>query len=64
MIWRRSHITSIMRSINTAISLDETVFVCDDYGLGENDESVYKSDYGFIKVDDYKQFRDCIKHLL
>lgn len=46
------------------ITHDETVFVGDDYGLGGNDESVYKSDFGFIKVDDYRQFRECIKHLL
>lgn len=46
------------------ITHNETVFVGDDYGLGGNDESVYKSDFGFIKVDDYRQFHDCIKHLL
>lgn len=46
------------------IEHDEVVFVGDDYGLGGNDESVYKSDFGFVKVDDYRQFGDCIKHLL
>ena len=42
----------------------EVIFVGDDYGLGGNDESVYKSDFGFITIDDYKEFGDKIKHLL
>ena len=43
---------------------NEAVFVGDDYGLGGNDESVYKSDFGFIKIDDYREFEEKIKHLL
>lgn len=46
------------------IKHDEVIFVGDDYGLGGNDESVYKSDFGFIEVDDYRTFGDCVKHLL
>jgi len=46
------------------IKHDEVIFVGDDYGLGGNDESVYKSDFGFIEVDDYTTFGDCVKHLL
>jgi HAD superfamily hydrolase (TIGR01484 family) len=46
------------------ISHDEVVFVGDDYGLGGNDESVYKSDFGFIKVDDYRDFPKLVAHLL
>ena len=46
------------------IAHEETVFVGDDYGAGGNDESVYRSDFGFIKVDDYTKFYECIKHLL
>lgn len=42
----------------------EAIFVGDDYGPGGNDESVYKSDFGFIKVDNYLEFYNCIKHLL
>ena len=42
----------------------ETVFVGDDYGVGGNDESVYASDFGFIKVDDYRNFPSCVEHLL
>lgn len=43
---------------------DEAVFVGDDYGLGGNDESVYKSDFGFVCVDDYRDFENCMKELL
>ncbi len=46
------------------IAHDEVVFVGDDYGLGGNDESVYKSDMGFICVDDYTKFPEYIKVLL
>lgn len=42
----------------------ETVFVGDDYGLGGNDESVYRSDFGFIKIDDYREFPDKIAYLM
>ncbi len=43
---------------------DSVVFVGDDYGLGGNDESVYKSDFNFICVDDYTKFAECVKQLL
>lgn len=43
---------------------DEVVFVGDDYGLGGNDESVYKSDFGFICVDNYLDFGKCVAELL
>ena len=42
----------------------EVYFVGDDYGLGGNDESVYKSDFNFIKVDDYVDFPKCVEFLL
>ena len=45
-------------------SHDEVVFVGDDYGQGGNDESVYKSDFNFIKVDDYLKFPEYIKELI
>ena len=32
---------------------DEVVFAGDDYGIGGNDESVYRSDFRFVCVDDY-----------
>ncbi len=40
------------------------VFVGDDYGLGGNDESVYKSDFNFITVDDYTKFAEYVSPLL
>ena len=43
---------------------DEVVFVGDDYGPGGNDESVYLSDFNFIKIDNYLEFKDKIKILL
>ncbi len=45
-------------------SHDEVVFVGDDYGTGGNDESVYKSDFNFICIDDYTTFSDKVKVLL
>lgn len=45
-------------------SHSEVVFVGDDYGMGGNDESVYKSDFNFIKIDDYKKFPEVVKELL
>ena len=46
------------------IAHDEVIFVGDDYGMGGNDESVYRSDFGFICIDDYRTFPEKIKHLL
>ncbi len=43
---------------------DELVYVGDDYGPGGNDESVYLSDFGYIEIDDYRDFPDKVKHLL
>ena len=45
-------------------SHDEVVFVGDDYGRGGNDESVYLSDFGFIKVDDYTKLEEYVQDLL
>lgn len=46
------------------ISHNEVVFVGDDYGIGGNDESVYKSDFGFITIDNYLDFPGKVKSLL
>jgi HAD superfamily hydrolase (TIGR01484 family) len=43
---------------------DEVVFVGDDYGIGGNDESVYKSDFKFICVDNYLELEDALSELL
>ena len=45
-------------------SHDEVIFVGDDFGEGGNDESVYLSDFGFIKITDYRLFGEFIKELL
>lgn len=42
----------------------EVCFCGDDYGLGGNDESVYLSDFGFIKIDNYLDFEKNTKFLL
>ena len=46
------------------IAHDEVIFVGDDYGMGGNDESVYRSDFGFICIDDYRTFPEKVKHRL
>ncbi len=46
------------------LSHDEVVYVGDDYGQGGNDESVYLSDFRFIKVDDYTKLGEYVKELL
>ncbi len=45
------------------ISHDEVVFVGDDYGIGGNDESVYRSDIKFICVDDYTRLDEYLAEL-
>ncbi len=35
---------------------DQVVYVGDDYGQGGNDESVYRSDFTFVTIDDYRTF--------
>ena len=42
----------------------EIVYVGDDYGLGGNDESIYKSDFPYLTIDDYRDFPEIIKPLL
>ncbi|MBQ7650128.1 MAG: HAD family phosphatase [Victivallales bacterium] len=46
------------------IKHDELCYCGDDYGLGGNDESVFKSDFQFICIDDYRDFPAKISHLL
>ncbi len=43
---------------------DEVVYIGDDYGLGGNDESVYKSDFPYLTIDDYRDFPEVIKTIL
>ncbi len=46
------------------LSHDEVIYIGDDYGLGGNDESVYKSDFIFLTIDNYLDFPKVIKPLL
>ena len=42
----------------------EAAYVGDDYGLGGNDESIYKSDFKFVCIDDYRDFADIMKEFV
>ena len=46
------------------IKHNEVVYVGDDYGPGGNDESVYKSDFNFVCIDDYTTLKEKLKFLL
>ena len=46
------------------ISHAEAVYIGDDYGEGGNDESVYVSDFNYLKLDDYRDFEKVIAPLL
>ena len=46
------------------LSHSEVVYIGDDYGLGGNDESVYKSDFNYIAIDNYLDFPEVVKPLL
>ena len=43
---------------------NEVVYIGDDYGQGGNDESVYKSDFNYLKIDNYLDFPKVVKPLL
>ncbi len=43
---------------------ENVLFIGDDYGLGGNDESVYKSDFPYLTIDDYRDFPEIIKAIL
>lgn len=46
------------------IAHNEVVYVGDDYGPGGNDESVYKSDFNFVCIDDYTTLAEKLAFLL
>ncbi len=46
------------------ITYSEVVYIGDDYGEGGNDESVYKSDFNYLTIDDYRDFPKVVKDLL
>ena len=43
---------------------EEVVYIGDDYGLGGNDEAVYRSDFPYITIDNYLDFPELIRVLL
>ena len=43
---------------------ENVVYIGDDYGLGGNDESVYKSDFSYLTIDDYREFSEIVRPLL
>jgi HAD superfamily hydrolase (TIGR01484 family) len=46
------------------LSHSQVVYIGDDYGLGGNDEPVYKSDFPYITIDNYLDFPTVVKPLL
>lgn len=42
----------------------DILFCGDDYGVGGNDEQVYRSDIDFVKVDDYRRLPEYLAELL
>jgi hydroxymethylpyrimidine pyrophosphatase-like HAD family hydrolase len=46
------------------ISREQIIFFGDDYGIGGNDEDIYKSDIQFVTIDDYKEFPQKARSLL
>lgn len=49
---------------DNGLTHENVVYVGDDYGMGGNDEAVYKSDFRFICVDDYTKLGEYLKELL
>ncbi len=43
---------------------ENIVYIGDDYGLGGNDECVYKSDFPYLTIDDYRDFPEIVRPLL
>ena len=50
-------------SKKNGLSHDEVVYVGDDYGPGGNDESVFRSDFRCVKIDDYRKLGEALRFL-
>ena len=48
----------------SSLNHENVVYIGDDYGYGGNDESVYKSDFNYLTIDDYRDFSKVVKILL
>ena len=43
------------------VRYEDVIYIGDDYGEGGNDNSVYKSEIDFVKIDNYLDFEDIIR---
>ncbi len=43
---------------------ENVLYIGDDYGIGGNDEAVYRSDFPFLPMDDYRNFPAAVAALL
>lgn len=43
---------------------DEVIYFGDDYGIGGNDEDIYKSDIRFVRIDNYRDFPEKARSIL
>ncbi len=39
---------------------ENVLYIGDDYGIGGNDEAVYRSDFPFLPIDDYRDFSSVV----
>ena len=46
------------------LSHENIVYVGDDYGMGGNDECVFKSDFLMLEIDDYRELKKVVSVLL
>lgn len=46
------------------LSHDEVAYVGDDFGPGGNDESVFRSDFSFIQIDDFRRTPEIMRQFL
>ncbi len=49
---------------DSGLAHDSVVYAGDDYGTGGNDEAVFRSDFRFIQVNDYRKLKDILKEFL
>lgn len=54
----------VMYCASNNLRHENVVYIGDDYGLGGNDESVYLSNFPFLKIDDYRDFPKAVRCLL
>jgi hypothetical protein len=40
------------------------LYIGDDYGIGGNDEAVYRSDFPFLPINDYQNFSAVVADFL